>query len=174
MSSRRPHRQVRVDNGSGRKRRLHNHTRNGCGSMRVARLVGNAVSAAETNGPCCDLTNARAGSDKVGHTCLLKYRSSKHRAARCCHPCFGSMGSASGSNTGGVSRPTQHLQPLTVPHCDKTWRRVSMNAHDPRFGDLRVPLFDHVNAISPTGPMCCHARPHRGHQTQTSQRERQL
>ena len=59
MSRTRSHWQMREDNGSGRKRRLHNHTRHGCGSMRVARLVGNAVSAAEANGPCCDLINAR-------------------------------------------------------------------------------------------------------------------
>ena len=168
MSRRRPHRQVREDNGSGRKRRLHNHTRNGCGSMRVARLVGNAVSAAEANGPCCDLTNARAGSDKVGHTCLL----------RC--PFFQASGSpvlpfASAQwglllgptlevyreNSCTRERPTQHL-PTTL---DSASLRQNM---------VNVSLFDHVNAISPTGPMCCHARPHRGHQTQTSQRERQL
>ena len=105
-SSRRPHRPHGKKEGanvhanwSGRKRRLHNHTRNGYGSTRVAR----AVSA-----------NARVGSGKVGHTCLLRCRSSKHRAARCCHPRFGSVGSASGSNTGRpnsstMERPTQHL-----------------------------------------------------------------
>ena len=43
---RRPHRQVREDSGSGRKRRRHNHMRNVCGSSLVARLVGKAVSAA--------------------------------------------------------------------------------------------------------------------------------
>ena len=49
-----------------------------------------------------------------------------------------------------------------------------MNAHDQRFRDLRMPLLDHVDAVSPTGPMCCHARPLRGRQTQPSQREWQL
>ena len=51
MSRRRPHRQVREVKGSGRKMRLHNHTRKGCGSIRVDRLVGKAVKAADAKGP---------------------------------------------------------------------------------------------------------------------------
>ena len=71
-------------------------------------------------------------------------------------------------------QPSNFQQSLAIPHCRETWGRVLSDAHNQRFGDLRVPLFDHVDAISPTGPKSCHARPHRGRQAQPSQREWQL
>ena len=57
-------------------------------------------------------------------------------------------------------QPSNFQQSLAIPHCRETWGRVLSDAHNQRFGDLRVPLFDHVDAISPTGPKSCHARPH--------------
>ena len=150
-------------------------TRNGCGSMRVARLVGNAVSAAEHQraGRVC-----QGGSHLSPEVSFFQASGSPvlPSSLRLSGVCFWIQHWRCVGQTPPRwnVQPSTFQQPLTVPHCDKTWRRVSMNAHDQRFGDLRVPLFDHVNAISPTGPMCCHARPHRGHQTQPSQRERQL
>ena len=49
-------------------------------------------------------------------------------------------------------QPSNFQQSLAVPHCRETWGRVLCDAHNQRFGDLRVPLFGHVDAISPTGP----------------------
>ena len=84
---------------------------------------------------------ARVGSVKVGHTCLLRCRSSRHRGARCCHPRFSSVGSAlAPMETCRQTPPRWNVQPctfqqpLTVPHCIITWRRVLMNAHSKTCG----------------------------------------
>ena len=54
QSRRRPHRQVREKKGSGKWRRRHNKTRNGCGSIHVDRDVGKAMNALHASGPFCD------------------------------------------------------------------------------------------------------------------------
>ena len=163
------------------KRRRHNHNLNGWGSMRVAGLVADTVSAADARGPRCDRNSAFCASVKVGDN-VVKNCSSKQLAARCCQPNLGSVGSACRSIVGGVSARTIHVG-MTNPTSRRVsaqsltaWKQwatmVDSSQHD--FCHFWVPLLDHMNAIGPTGPMGCHCGPCSATQPHPTLRQRQI
>ena len=146
---------------SGRWRRRHNKTRNGCGSIRVDRDVGKAMNALHASGPFCRPPQCPLRARQRRPNCPL--HSVFVCGSRCRFlPTMFWLNRVFVVLTLSRAQPSPHGFPswdfelgfpqsvLTLPnHCET--RAIVVHDHD--LCHLLVPLLHTGNAIGPTGPM---------------------
>ena len=99
-SSRRPHRQTRLDEDKGNQKRRRRRVRKTCASKVVCLAMGQHVKGMLARGPRCDRNMARELSGNLGQTAALMNCPFNGCVAQYCHPRSGLDGSSSGVGSG--------------------------------------------------------------------------
>ena len=181
QSRRRPHRHVREEKGRGRWRRRHNSTRNGCGSMRVDRDVGNAIKSCWQE--ALSVISTKPVLDSSGWARPFSPFGPRGRRARQVSAirAWARLGCHRLRSAQVASQPSQNCLPSwhfklclsqrvsTSPYSFETWCCVVREVCYHRFCHVRVPSLHARNAIRPTCPMrglraaCCQTQAQSSH-----------